>query len=132
MCASLWSSPALSSHHVFVYGSLVQPGTLDDVLGHRHSGERLAARLEDFSRITLDTYPYPFIVAKPGSRVDGVLLMDLSADDLQALDRYEEVETLAYLRERVEVEAWGCGPRPARIEAYTYVGGPGLIAAATA
>jgi hypothetical protein len=54
--------------------------------------------------------------------------MDLSPADMQTLDRYEEVDSGAYLRERVEVEVWGCGPRTLRLQAYAYVGGPGLLA----
>ncbi|HEY0581981.1 MAG TPA: gamma-glutamylcyclotransferase family protein [Chloroflexota bacterium] len=111
--------------HLFAYGSLVDPRCLDEVLGHPHTGERLAARLAGFERVTSD-YPYPFVVAAPGRGVDGVLIMDLSAEDLAVLDRYEEVEEAIYCRERVEVEAWGCGPRSLRFAAFVYVAGPAL------
>ena len=62
--------------HLFVYGSLVNPVCLDEVLGHRHAGERLAARLADFERTLVEGYPYPFIVVSAGRSVDGVLVMD--------------------------------------------------------
>jgi gamma-glutamylcyclotransferase (GGCT)/AIG2-like uncharacterized protein YtfP len=114
--------------HLFAYGSLVDPSCLDDVLGHPHLGERLAARLAGYQRITSATYPYPFIVAASDRSVDGVLVMDLSPRDLQVLDGYEEVDSGRYERQLVEVEASGCGPRPVRLQAYTYVAGPGLIA----
>ncbi len=123
------ANAALSaSKHVFTYGSLVDPRCFDDVLGHSHAGERLAARLVGYERVSTDAYPYPFIVAATGRAVDGVLVMDLSAYDIQTLDRYEEVDTGVYRRELVEVEAWGCGPRPLHLQAYTYVAGPNLIA----
>jgi gamma-glutamylcyclotransferase (GGCT)/AIG2-like uncharacterized protein YtfP len=114
--------------HLFAYGSLVDPACLGEVLGHRHAGERIAARLDGFERIATDAYPFPFIVAAPGRSVDGVLLMDLSLQDVAALDRYEEVDQGTYQRQIVEVEAWGCGPRTRRLQAHTYVAGPALIA----
>jgi len=116
----------MEPRHLFVYGSLVQPNCLDEVLGHRHPGERLEARLANYRRVSTPTYEYPFIVAAPGESVDGVLLMDLTAYDLQVLDRYEEVESGVYRRESVEVEAWGCGARPIYVRAHTYVAGPVL------
>ena len=119
------------ARHLFVYGSLVQPTCLDEVLGHRHPGERLEARLADYRRINEPGYAYPFIVSTPGASVDGVLLMDLTPYDLQVLDRYEEVESGIYRREPVEVEAWGCGARPIYVRAETYVAGP-VLARSTA
>ena len=121
-----------TGQHVFAYGSLVDPGCLDEVLGHRHVGERLAARLDGYARITTAAFPFPYIVVEQGRSVGGGLLMDLSAYDIQALDRYEDVEQGIYARRRVEVEAWGCGPRPRLFEAETYLAGPQLIALAAA
>lgn len=113
---------------MFVYGSLVDPSTLDDVLDHPYLGRRLAARLDGYRRIALDTYSFPFIVAKPGGFVDGLLLVDLTMHDVQALDLYEEVEALVYRRQVVEVEVRAGEQRKARIQAHTYVGGPALVA----
>jgi gamma-glutamylcyclotransferase (GGCT)/AIG2-like uncharacterized protein YtfP len=117
----------MTCRHLFVYGSLVDPRCLDDVLGHPHSGERLRAQLTGFTRMAPDELTYPFIVAHSGARVDGVLIMDLSPYDLQLLDRYEDIEAGMYRRELVEVEAWGCGPQTLHVQAYTYVAGPALI-----
>ena len=111
--------------HLFAYGTLVDPHCLNEVLGYPHRGERLAARLAGFQRIA-GVYEYPFVVATPGQHVDGVLLMDLNPDEIQKLDSYEQVETGIYYRERVEVEAWGCGPRSWRLPAFVYVAGPAL------
>ena len=116
---------------LFAYGSLVEPGCLDEVLGYKHLGERLRARLMGYRRITSDTYPYPYIVEAVGDSVEGVLLMDLSPSEMQILDRYEEVDTGIYRRQLTEVEAWGCGPRPIRLQAHTYVAGPALMAGFT-
>jgi gamma-glutamylcyclotransferase (GGCT)/AIG2-like uncharacterized protein YtfP len=118
---------AMPSQHLFAYGSLVDPRCLDDVLGHPHSGERLRAQLAGYSRIAPGEFTYPFIVAAPGARVDGVLIMDLSPHDMQLLDTYEEVEAGMYRRELVEVEAWGCGLQTLHVQAVTYVAGPALI-----
>jgi gamma-glutamylcyclotransferase (GGCT)/AIG2-like uncharacterized protein YtfP len=117
--------------HLFVYGSLVDPRCLDEVLGHVHAGERLRAQLAGYERLATGAFAYPFIVAAVDRRVDGVLVMDLSADDMQVLDRYEEIAAGMYRRELVEVEAWGCGLHTRRLQAHTYVAGPGLIASAT-
>jgi len=114
--------------HLFAYGTLVEPPRLDDVLGHKHLGERLAARLDGYQRVAHSTWPYPLIVAADGQSVEGVLLMDLSAYDMEVLDRYEDVDMGLYQRESVEVEAFGCGPRPARVPADVYVAGPVLHA----
>jgi hypothetical protein len=130
-CTELTSfaSCPVAGEHVFAYGSLVDPLCLDDVLGHRHRGERLRARLDGYRRVSIETYEFPFIVAAPESSVEGVLLMDLSPADMHAVDGYEDVDIGTYVRERVEVEVWGCGPRTLRLQAYAYVGGQGLLAA---
>jgi hypothetical protein len=121
-----------TSQHVFAYGSLVDPRCLDDVLGHRHAGERLPARLNGYERISAPDYAFPYIVAAEGRSVEGVLVMDLSPYDIEALDRYEEVGQGVYEREAVEVEVWGCGPRTLRLQAQTYVAGAHLAAATSA
>jgi len=111
---------------LFVYGTLVDPRRLDQVLGRRHAGERLRARLLGYQRRAVESYAYPFIVAVEGGVVDGVLVLDLSPHDLTTLDAFEDVEDGVYRRERVEVEAWGCGPGALRLLAYAYVAGPAL------
>ena len=119
---------APAQHHLFVYGSLTDPRRVDDVLGHAHLGERLAARLRGYERLSPASYPYAFIVPRDDRSVEGVLLMDLSPCDLRVLDRYEDVDAGMYRRSLVEVEvdAWTCGPRPRVVQAFTYVAGPRL------
>jgi gamma-glutamylcyclotransferase (GGCT)/AIG2-like uncharacterized protein YtfP len=121
------TTPSTSAKHVFAYGTLVDPRCLEDVIGHQHLGERLAARLEGYSRVTSESYPYPYIVEAGDAAVDGVLVMDLSALEILALDRYEEVDSGIYRRELVEVEAWGSGPRLLRLQAFAYIAGPALL-----
>jgi hypothetical protein len=118
--------PRPPGKHLFVYGSLVAPGRLDEVLGQRFDGERLRARLPGFERCETNGFDYPFILENPDGIVDGVLIMDLSDEEFAALDVYEEVQCGFYSRASVEVEAWGCGPRPLIAAAQTYVAGPGL------
>jgi len=115
---------------LFVYGTLVDPARVDEVLEHRYTGERLRARLLGYHRVVTERYPFPFIVAAQGGVVDGVVLEDLSSDDLRMLDRYEEVDERVYCREIAEVELWGCGPSTPRALAYVYVAGPMLAALA--
>jgi gamma-glutamylcyclotransferase (GGCT)/AIG2-like uncharacterized protein YtfP len=112
--------------HLFVYGSLTDPRTVDRVLGHAHRGERFRARLAGYQRVQHAAYGYPFLVARDGAEVEGVLLMDLGARELEILDAYEEVDQGLYVRAPVEVEVWGCGPRSAHMQVETYVGGPAL------
>jgi len=119
---------ASPTRHVFVYGTLVEPGRLDAVLGHQHLGERLSARLAGYRRVSDASYAYPYVVPTPGAWVDGVLLMDLNPYEMQLLDRYEEVESGVYRREAVEVEAWGCGPRPIYVQADVFAAGHQLLA----
>lgn len=120
--------PPAQRTHVFAYGTLVAPECLNEVLGHKHLGERLAARLDGFRRVESPTYAYPYIVEAKGHSVDGVVILDLGQEEMQAVDRYEEVEAGVYRRETVGVLAWGCGPRPAQITAVAYVAGPALAA----
>lgn len=121
-----------SGRHVFAYGTLVDPSKLDAVLGHKHSGERLSARLLGYRRIMTDSYPYPFVIEAADDWVEGILIMDLSPYDMQVLDRYEEVDSGVYRREPVQVDAWGCGPNPMRVSAEVYVAGAVLTESASA
>ncbi len=123
--------PSDQLRHLFAYGTLVDSLQLDAVLGHKHLGERLAARLPGYRRVATGSYPYPFVVEDAGAWVDGVLVMDLSPYDMQVLDRYEDIESGVYRRDAVQVEAWGCGPNPMRLSADVYVAGAGLEATAS-
>ena len=114
--------------NLFVYGSLVRPGVLDGVIGRHHEGERLRARILDYERIVSPGYDYPFVVEKSGAVTEGVLIMDLTEDDLRALDAYEETDEAVYKRVPVEVSCLGCGPTEMLARAHLYVAGPALLA----
>jgi hypothetical protein len=79
-----------------------------------------------------DEFPYAIILPSPDGAVDGILVLDLSAADLEVVDIYEDVAQGTYARTRVAVEAWGCGPHPMSIEAHTYVAGVELARLAAA
>ena len=123
-------TPARLCHRLFVYGTLVDPARVDEVLGHRHRGERLRARLSGYHRVVTERYPFPFIVATEGGVVDGVVLEDLSPDDLRVLDSYEEVDEGVYCRALADVEVWGCGPSTPRRTHRPTRAGPTLAALA--
>jgi len=114
--------------NLFVYGSLVDPRCLDDVLGYHFGGERVRAQLRGFLRVRSDGFHYPFLLAQKDGVVDGILIMGLSPRDMDVLDRYEEVESGFYTRASIQdVEVWGCGPHMMRMAADTYVAGPALL-----
>jgi gamma-glutamylcyclotransferase (GGCT)/AIG2-like uncharacterized protein YtfP len=115
-------------NHVFVYGTLVDPRRLREVLGHTPRGEVVRARLRGYRRVTTPAYEYPFVVEDAEASVEGLLVMDLAAAELESLDAYEDVAEGVYRRVPVEVEAWGCGPRSAHLRAETYAAGPALLA----
>ncbi|MBI2756227.1 MAG: gamma-glutamylcyclotransferase [Chloroflexi bacterium] len=112
--------------HLFVYGSLTRPTTLDAVLGHRHLGERFRARLPGWERRAVRDFEYPVVVPSAGGVVDGILVFDLSDEDLACLDQYEDLATGEYVRQEAIVEAEGCGPAVARLPAFVYAAGPAL------
>jgi gamma-glutamylcyclotransferase (GGCT)/AIG2-like uncharacterized protein YtfP len=120
-------SASWAPERLFAYGSLVDPDCLREVLGHEHLGERLRAQLAGYQRLLCAAYSYPYIVEALGRVVDGVLLTNLTAYEMEMLDHYEEVGAGMYRRELVEVEAWACGPQSLRLRAHTYVAGPALL-----
>ena len=112
---------------MFVYGSLVDPRRLKEVLGHPARGEVLRARVRGYRRVSAPTYEYPFVVPDADASVDGLLLMHLTPPELESLDAYEDVAEGVYRRVPVEVETWGCGPSSACVRAWTYAAGPALL-----
>lgn len=84
---------------LFVYGSLLDPACREGLLGHPVAAR--PAHLEGY-RVAHGRYFY--LVAAPGARTEGLLLLDLSAADFAILDRYEELPRL-YTRESAEVIA---------------------------
>jgi gamma-glutamylcyclotransferase (GGCT)/AIG2-like uncharacterized protein YtfP len=69
---------------LFVYGTLMQPGVVRDVLG-RGCGYS-PARLPNYER---RSGRWPYVVPRAGGWVEGRLLTGLSVADFTRLDRYE-------------------------------------------
>ena len=88
---------------LFVYGTLLDGERLHALTGRRFRGR--PATLEGFARVTA-THGYPTIVPAAGGRVDGLLLEDVDAQSLAALDAYEDAGRL-YARRPVEVVTGG-------------------------
>jgi gamma-glutamylcyclotransferase (GGCT)/AIG2-like uncharacterized protein YtfP len=81
---------------LFVYGSLLDPAQREAIIGRRI----------DTMPATLHNYEpgharYFYVRRRPGARTAGLLLLNLTPDDFQALDRYEEIPRL-YTRDKVE------------------------------
>ena len=98
--------------NVFVYGTLLFSEVTDrlaivsvDSSGKEIPLRRKAASLRGFERFTVQPGrrgAYPAIVQGSGS-VEGLVLMDLSARSLHALDEFEGVDSGLYSRETVTV-----------------------------
>jgi gamma-glutamylcyclotransferase (GGCT)/AIG2-like uncharacterized protein YtfP len=100
-------------HRLFVYGTLMSPRQLSAVTGRAFPTR--PAMLPDFVRI-IPPGGYPYVVPQAGSAVEGLLLEELDATALAALDAYED-EGRLYTRRSVRVEVDG-----ATVACEVYVG----------
>lgn len=82
---------------LFVYGSLLDPHRRWQLIGRRV--DTVPATIHDYQ---LGCDRYFFIRERPGTETPGLLLLNLTREDFQVLDRYEEIPRL-YTREKVEV-----------------------------
>src|SRR5689334_16093192 len=82
---------------LFVYGTLLDEARLAELTGRRFP--RRPARLEGYARIA-PPGGYPYVVPRAGAVVSGVVIDDIDAASLRALDRYED-EGRLYVRRRV-------------------------------
>lgn len=73
--------------HLFVYGTLLDERVRSAVVGSRHVA--LDAIIRDFARYAVDGQCYPAAVQKLGAQVRGSVLLDVSNDELDALDGFE-------------------------------------------
>jgi gamma-glutamylcyclotransferase (GGCT)/AIG2-like uncharacterized protein YtfP len=96
---------------LFVYGTLLEPTCRERLLGHP-----VATRPACLDGYQVARGRYLYIVAAPGARIDGLLLLDLSAADLAIFDRYEELPRL-YTREAVEAAI----PSGAKLGCWVYM-----------
>ena len=75
---------------LFVFGTLLDPATRSRVLGRpARSGDMRPAHLPGFKRVFAGGRRYPVLVRCRGARVDGLLLMRLTARDRLRLHVYE-------------------------------------------
>lgn len=82
---------------LFVYGSLLDPYRRQEIIGRRV--DTAPATIHDYQ---LGCARYFFIRERPGIETPGLLLLNLTREDFQVLDGYEEIPRL-YTREKVEV-----------------------------
>jgi gamma-glutamylcyclotransferase (GGCT)/AIG2-like uncharacterized protein YtfP len=108
---------------LFAYATLAEESTLERLLG-RH-GHRIltTAELPDHEKVWARGFGYPYVVARPGSRVVGRLIEGLSSSDYLRLDEYEGLAEGDYRRVRVRVRPHGVGRREP-VDAYAYTLGP--------
>lgn len=75
---------------LFIYGSLRHPALIEVVLGRSLSAlAPIAAHLPDHVARAVKEQPFPAISAEEGGQAPGLLLRNLSDDDMAALNFYE-------------------------------------------
>lgn len=72
---------------LFAYGSLQFPTVHSAVLG-RHA-ETVRAQVSGWVPVRLTDRPFPALVSQPGAVTEGILFLDLSADERSAMDEFE-------------------------------------------
>lgn len=73
--------------HVFVYGSLMFDGVWSRIVQHRY--EKQAAVLSGYRRLAVKGESYPGLVKSFNNSVEGVIYLDVTAQDIKRLDRFE-------------------------------------------
>ena len=86
---------------LFGYGEFLKDEVLQSVLGR--VPEKMPARLRGYRRVHEKSTGFYNIVPAKRSVVEGVVMTDLSDEDLAKLDWFEEAAAL-YYREQHEVE----------------------------
>jgi ADP-ribose diphosphatase len=74
---------------VFLYGTLRHMGLLQIVLGHVPEERLTAARLTGHYVARAEGRDFPLIVEREGSEAEGLLLIDVTAEEKTRLDYYE-------------------------------------------
>lgn len=108
--------------NIFVYGTLMERGQLEHVLGHKYDGEFEVAVLRNFVRLQPSYY---MAFEEEGSEIVGKLVSNLDDGDMAKLDRYEGVDTGFYRRQEVLVGV-GIGDVRKLEDAYVYYNGDGF------
>ena len=97
---------------LFVYGELCKPAVLMAILGRVPPAA--PGLLRGFKKDKHDATGYYRAVPQAGGTIAGLVLDELSPDDLEHLDSFENIDGGEYLRIEVEVEGLGSDvPRPA-------------------
>mmetsp|Transcript_9529 Transcript_9529/g.15621 ORF Transcript_9529/g.15621 Transcript_9529/m.15621 type:complete len:184 (-) Transcript_9529:352-903(-) len=105
-----------SRRPVFVYGSLLAEEVLEALLGH--VPELRPAALMEYQRYRIRNRVYPAITGKPGGRVLGKLMLDLTTAEEELLDVFEGEE---YVKVSVTVHPTnGSGPVNAWVYAWAF------------
>jgi gamma-glutamylcyclotransferase (GGCT)/AIG2-like uncharacterized protein YtfP len=76
--------------NIFTYGSLMFPEIWQRVV--RGTYRAVPATVEGFVRYALSDDTYPGMIAQADATVEGVLYLDVDAQDVAALDAFEGVE----------------------------------------
>ncbi|XP_020090139.1 AIG2-like protein D isoform X1 [Ananas comosus] len=92
------SSPPLSLHNVFVYGSLLADEVVHVLLNRLPPSSH--ASLNGYHRFSIKGRVYPAILPVESKKVTGKVLMGITDPELVVLDTFEDVE---YLRRTVEI-----------------------------
>lgn len=104
--------------NVFAYGTLKNQGFVERMLGHEV--EMQSGFLSNYVRLKPNFY---MIFPHEGRSVKGVIIYDLSEEDIARFDRYEGNGFGYYDRMPVMVEPVG---GPGRVDCQAYVGGPNM------
>lgn len=84
--------------NLFTYGTLMVPEIMHQVAGCVLHG--IEASLEGYVRYGVEGEQYPGVTAREGSRVDGIVYLDVGPEALRRLDIFEGQR---YRREKVRV-----------------------------
>ena len=100
--------------NLFVYGSLKSLRLLARLIGRVPAS--MPAELKGYVKQRLEGSRYPIAVRNPSSTIKGLLLLDLTDEELEVLDQYEDLPHGPYVRVQ-EVVHTPHGPKLA----YVYV-----------
>ncbi|WP_333797513.1 gamma-glutamylcyclotransferase family protein [Rheinheimera sp.] len=109
--------------HIFVYGLLTFPEIVTAITGQHI--QMKAAVLSGFRRYGLSRSPtqtpVPVLLAEPGYRQRGQLLLNVDEQAVKKLDFFEDLDSGHYVKTAVRVEVEGQW-----LDAFCYCAGPAL------
>lgn len=98
--------------HLFTYGTLMNPELMHQLLGVHHQYQQY--QVSHYRRTALADRHYPGLIFDQSHTTEGLLYLNLTAQEFEILDRYEGSEY-----EKIEVAE--------HVQTYLYVGPPALI-----